>query len=62
MAQKFQEAADTGDVSVLQPPASPDQAAQTIAMKAKAAYESNAHQPSVDIAQLIQSTLAQYYS
>ena len=59
MAQKLQEAADTGDVSVLQPPP-PDQATQTTAMKALAAYQSNAHQPSVDIAQLIQSTLAQY--
>lgn len=61
LAQKFQEAADTGDVSALQPPR-PPQGGAPPPQRAKDAYGQSAGQPPVDLAQLIQSTLEQYAS
>jgi hypothetical protein len=60
MAQKFKQAADTGDVSALQPPKPPQ--GWSPPQRAKDAYGQSAPQPSFDLGQLIQSTLAQYDS
>jgi hypothetical protein len=61
LAQKFQQAADTGDVSALQPHR-PPQGGSPPPQRAKDAYGQSGRQPSVDLAQLIQDTLAQYDS
>jgi len=62
MAQKFADAAESGDLSSLKPPEGKDRPSGPPPQKAKAAYEANGQQPAVDLAQLIQSTLAQYAS
>jgi phage repressor protein C with HTH and peptisase S24 domain len=61
LAKKFQQAADTGDVSALKPP-QPPQGGSPPPQRAKDAYGQSAPQPSLDLAQLIQSTLDQYSS
>ncbi len=62
LAQKFADAAESGDVSSLKPPEPPPQGSGPPPQKAKAAYQANGQQPSVDLAQLIQNVLAQYGS
>jgi hypothetical protein len=60
MAQKFADAAESGDLSSLKPPERPHTGSVTHPHKAKTAYEANGQQPAVDLAQMIKDTLAQY--